>query len=141
MNLLIENARQIVTCSNGKRKYKSGKEQSNIKLIENASIYIERGVINWIGRRVPESIIKRSVKRINAKNKVVMPGFVDSHTHLVFAGDRADEYSMRLDGKSYEEIAKAGGGIINTVKAVRESSKGKLKELSLERIRKFISFG
>ncbi len=62
---------------------------------------------------------------IDAGGKVIMPGFVDSHTHFVFAGSRENEYEMRLAGKSYQDIAKAGGGILSTVKAVRDTPKEK----------------
>lgn len=141
MNLLIENAKQIVTCGSKGAKFKSGKAQSEIGLIENASIYIESGRIKFIGKKIPADILKKNVKKIDCKNKTVLPGFIDSHTHLVFAGDRADEYAMRLAGKTYEEISAAGGGIVNTVSAVRKASKNKLKELAKKRIDNFISFG
>ena len=141
MNLLIENASQIVTCSSKGKKYLSGKEQRKIGLIENSSLFIENGLIKFIGKKIPRALLKKADNKINAHNKVVFPGFIDSHTHLVFAGDRANEYSMRIDGKSYEQIAKAGGGIINTVNAVRKTSKEKLKNLASERVERFISFG
>ncbi|RPI16319.1 MAG: imidazolonepropionase [Ignavibacteriae bacterium] len=140
-NILIENAKQILTCSPEGTRFKSGKAQSEIGLLENSSIYIENGKIKWVGKKLPADLLKKNVKKINAKNKVVMPGFIDSHTHLVFAGDRANEYAMRLAGKTYEEIANAGGGIVNTVDAVRKCSKEKLKELAKKRIDNFISFG
>ena len=141
MNILIENANQIITCASNGKRYKSGKQQSEIGLIENASVYIEDGEIKWIGKKPPERIKGKNIKSINAKNRIVTPGFIDSHTHMVFSGDRVDEYSMRLEGKSYEEIAKEGGGIMNTVNAVRDSSKNELKKLALERLKRFISYG
>lgn len=141
MKLLIENAGQIVTCHAGGRRFKAGKFQSEIGLVENASIYIENGRIRWIGKKLPASIKKTALKKIDAKNKTVLPGFVDSHTHLVFAGNRANEFSMRIKGSTYEQIAKAGGGIISTVKAVRKASKNELKKLARERINSSIGFG
>ncbi len=141
MNLLIENAKQIVTCSSKGTLFKSGKAQSEIGLVENSSIYIESGRIKFIGKKIPAAILKKNVKKIDCKNKTVLPGLIDSHTHLVFAGDRADEYAMRLAGKTYEEISAAGGGIVNTVSAVRKASKNKLKELAKKSIDNFISFG
>lgn len=140
-NLLIENAKQILTCSTEGARFKAGKTQSEIGLLENSSIYIENGLIKWLGKKLPKDLLKKNVKKIDAKDKVVMPGFIDSHTHVVFAGDRANEYAMRLAGKTYEEIANAGGGIVNTVDAVRKTSKDKLKELAKKRIDNFISFG
>jgi imidazolonepropionase len=141
MKLLIENANQIVTCRTNGRKFSSGKFQSEIGLIENASIYAENGIIKWIGKKLPSKIKKSSLEKIDARSKIIFPGFVDSHTHLVFAGDRANEFAMRMAGKTYEEIAQAGGGIVNTVSAVRKTSKAKLKELAKQRVWNSISFG
>jgi imidazolonepropionase len=144
MKLLIENAKQIVTCRTNGRRYNSGKYQSEIGLVKNAGIYIENGVIKWIGRKSDvrgQKFDFKRAERIDASGKVIFPGFVDSHTHLVFAGDRSNEFAMRMEGKTYEEIAKAGGGIINTVSAVRKTSRAKLKALAKERIWSSISFG
>jgi imidazolonepropionase len=141
MNLLVENAKQIVTCHTRGRRFKAGRHQSEIGLIENSSIYAENGRIKWIGKKLPAYIKKISLKKIDAKNKIVLPGFIDSHTHLVFAGDRANEFSMRLEGKTYEEIAKSGGGIISTVNPTRKASKSELKSLAKQRINTSISFG
>jgi imidazolonepropionase len=141
MNLLIENASQVVTCHTRGRRFKAGKYQSQAGLLENHSIYIDGGIIKWIGKKIPSAIKKKNLKKIDARNKTVLPGFIDSHTHLVFAGDRADEYSMRIKGATYEEIAKAGGGIINTVKAVRKALKNELIKFAKDRINSSISFG
>lgn len=141
MGLLIESAKQIVTCHARRHKFKSGKYQSQLGIIENSSIYIEGNLIKWIGKKFPSSIVKSVKRKIDAKNKIVMPGFIDSHTHLVFAGDRLNEFAMRIEGKSYQQIARAGGGILNTVKATRKASKEELKKLALKRIRTFLEFG
>ncbi len=141
MDLLIENASQIVTCHTRGRKFKAGKFQSEIGLLKNASVYIESGRIKWLGKKLPTPIKKKNVKKIDGTGKTVLPGLIDSHTHLVFAGSRADEFSMRINGSTYEEIAKAGGGIISTVKAVRKASKDELKKLARKRIQNSISFG
>jgi len=141
MNLLIENAAQIVTCHSHARKFKAGKFQSEIGLLKNTSIYCENGKIAWIGVKVPSAIRKSVSRKINAKGKTILPGFIDSHTHLVFSGDRSNEFSMRIIGSTYEEIANAGGGIINTVKATRKASKHELIELAKKRLNTSISFG
>jgi imidazolonepropionase len=141
MNLLIENAAQVVTCHAHGRRFKAGKFQSEIGLLKNSSIYCENGKIAWIGAKIPPAIRKSAHLEVDAKGKTVLPGFIDSHTHLVFAGDRSNEFSMRIKGATYEEIAKAGGGILNTVKATRKTSKQVLKELAKKRIRASISFG
>ncbi|MGA2668009.1 MAG: imidazolonepropionase [Ignavibacteria bacterium] len=141
MDLLIQNASQIVTCASKGKRFKAGKEQSDIGLIEDSHIYIRNGIIKYIGKDVPAKIVKSRIRKVYAGDMVVMPGFIDSHTHLVFAGDRTNEYSMRVAGKTYEEIAASGGGIINTVDAVRKSSKRELFELAMKRIKNFVRFG
>jgi imidazolonepropionase len=141
MGLLIENAGQIITCHTNGYKFKAGKYQSEIGLIKNSGIFAENGIIKWIGKKIPVSFRKSITNKIDAKGKIILPGFIDSHTHLVFAGDRANEYSMRIKGASYEEIAKAGGGIIKTVDATKKASKQELKKLALKRILTSISFG
>src|SRR4030095_1178904 len=141
MKMLIENARQVVTCHSQGRRYKAGIYQSQIGMLENSSIYIENGKIRWIGKKLPSSVKKSSLNKIDARNKVVLPGFIDSHTHLVFAGERANEFSMRIKGAPYQQIAKAGGGILSTVKAVRKAGKSELKKLAKERIDSSIGFG
>jgi len=78
---------------------------------------------------------------VDLNGRLVLPGLVDCHTHLVFAGDRAREHAMRLDGATYEEIARSGGGILSTVEAVRGSSEDQLVDLALPRVRAFIREG
>ena len=141
MSLLIENAAQVVTCHTRDKRFKFGKYQSEIGMLKNTSVVADKGVITFIGRQVPPSLRKNVTKKIDGRNKTILPGFIDSHTHLVFAGSRADEYSMRINGATYEEIANAGGGIINTVGATRKASKQELKKLALKRIKSSISFG
>jgi imidazolonepropionase len=141
MNLLIENASQIVTCHTRGRKFKSGKFQSEIGLLKNASVYIESGRIKWIGKKLPSPVKKKDITKIDGRNKTVLPGLIDSHTHTVFAGSRADEFSMRIKGSTYEEIAKAGGGIISTVKAVRKAGNVELEKLAAKRIKSSVGFG
>ena len=128
MAILIKDIRQIVTCSNITPIPRCGKSQSETGIIENGNIFIDKGRIAFTGNKhqLKKFLSKnnfRNYKVIDGKNKVVTPGFVDSHTHFVFAGSRENEYEMRLAGKSYQEIAEAGGGIISTVDSVRNTSK------------------
>jgi imidazolonepropionase len=104
-------------------------------LIERAAIAIHHGRIAWIGRvdMLPEApnALAHSVESLDGA--LVTPGLVDCHTHLVFAGDRAHEFDLRLNGASYEDIARAGGGIVSSVSATRAASEDQLYEQSLPR--------
>ena len=91
-------------------------------LIEDGAIDLKYGLISWIGR----SSEAPAGKRIDCGGRLLTPGLIDCHTHLVYGGSRAAEFEMRLNGVSYAEIAKAGGGILSTVKATRAASEAEL---------------
>jgi imidazolonepropionase len=140
--LLIKNASQLITCTSKGGKY--GKEAMNdLGLIENGSVYVESGIIQKIG--ATEDVLKdldlTNVKIIDAKNQVVTPGFIDSHTHFVFGGYRDDEYLWRLAGMDYMDIMAKGGGINKSVNQTREASFDSLYADGLSRLDTFIEFG
>jgi imidazolonepropionase len=146
MALLIKDISQLLTCRNESNLPKKGQEQADIGFLKNCNIFIEKDTVSFTGSSKAlltylKKNKKKDFKEISGKGKVVMPGFIDSHTHFVFAGNREDEYEMRIAGKSYEEIAAAGGGIVNTVGAVRKTPKAKLKELALKRLHNFVQAG
>jgi len=146
MSILIKDIKQLVTCKNKNGLPKCGKSQSDIGLIENGNVFIEKNKIAFVGsnkdfRKFEKINNIKNYKVINGREKVVTPGFIDSHTHFVFAGSRENEYEMRLAGSTYQEIAKAGGGIASTVNSVRKMSKNKLKDISADRLKKFVSYG
>ena len=127
-NIIIKNAAQLVTCSGFKAK--KGKEMSDLHVIKDGALVIENGTIRSVGKtgEILANFDERSMqdKRfvvIDAAGKAVLPGFVDSHTHLVFGGYRAQEFSWRLRGDSYMDILKRGGGILKTVNSTRKASK------------------
>ncbi len=129
MNLALINIRQLLTVSSGGRRVKTGEAMRDLGIIENAAVLIEKETITWIGRM--EDLSMGSLKEsdvLDCIDKVVMPGFVDAHTHLVFAGSREKEFAMRSAGSTYQEIAAHGGGILSTVAQVREASKKDLKK-------------
>ncbi len=112
-------------------------------IIKNGAIGVGHGKIQWIG---PADSLDRSLeslaqKVIDCTGRWILPGFVDCHTHLIWAGSRANEFEMRLSGASYEQIAEQGGGITATVEAVRKASEDKLFDIAARRIRHFISRG
>ena len=140
MKIILSNPAQIITVNTKGKNYKRGKELKDISVIENHSIVIEDGYIKDITPN-PSIKISSDDKIIDIKDKVVLPGLVECHTHSAFAGSRADEFRRRLSGESYEEIAKKGGGINSTVKAVRSSSIEELINLLIPRVNYFISQG
>lgn len=113
-----------------------GKEMSSLETRHNMHIAIEGGKISYVGR---ENVEAREY--IDGTGLVVIPGFVDSHTHIPFIGSRSKEFLMRLSGKSYMEIMKTGGGIRSTVKEVRKASASELVAESLRHLDRMLSLG
>ncbi|MGH1416801.1 MAG: imidazolonepropionase [Pelagimonas sp.] len=107
-------------------------------LIADAAIKIEGGLITWVGA---SSQAPRSSEVTDLGGRLVTPGLIDCHTHLVFGGDRADEFEMRLNGASYEEIARAGGGILSTLTATRAATDAELLQGALVRLDALIAEG
>ncbi|NOI82519.1 imidazolonepropionase [Vibrio tubiashii] len=105
------------------------------------NIYIKDGRIQSIAQETLDSEVNPSGNCYDCKGKLVTPGFIDCHTHLIFAGSRANEFEMRLKGVPYQEIAKQGGGILSTVRATREASEQQLTELALPRLDGLIQSG
>lgn len=146
MATLIRNITNLITCRDTTGKPKSGKQQSDIGLIKNGYLLYEKNKILFSGsfahlRKYLKSGQVKIKHETDAYGKTVMPGFIDTHTHFVFAGSRANEYEMRISGKTYEEIAEAGGGIKSTVKAVKKASKEYLKLISKKRLSGFLITG
>jgi imidazolonepropionase len=104
-------------------------------------VLIEDGRVAWVGAAAALPPLSTAVHVIDVAGKVVMPGLVDSHTHLIFAGSREDELEQRLRGMSYQQISAHGGGINATVRRVREASKDELKALARRRLDRLLSFG
>lgn len=137
MKTLIKNIKQLVSPVN--EDYAILSDFKRLSVYENVSIVVNNGIIEEIIDN-PEPDIEVSGV-INARNRVVMPAFVDPHTHLVFGGTREDEFNMRIQGKTYMEIAKAGGGINSTVRKTREAGEGELYEAAKSNLLKMIEHG
>ena len=121
---------------NIKKIYTWNPDSSTVDIFKNHEILIENNKILSIDKSINE---KCNV--IDAENCVLTPGFIDSHTHPIFIGNRANEFNMRLNGKSYDDIKKMGGGILSSIKSLRNSSFDELFEYSLKNIKPFINFG
>lgn len=133
MNLLVTNIGQLVT--NDERN------GGLLGVIEGAAVAIEGGDVVWVGldERIPERYTSHRV--CDVAGAAVLPGFVDAHTHAVFAGDRSHEFAMRLSGARYEQILADGGGIYSTVRATREATLDELVDASLPRIARMLAAG
>lgn len=118
-NLIIFNARVVTPIGFSAR---CGKEMGELCIIDNATIEVTDGIISYVGPSRGENRdgYYQRYWHYNARGKCLLPGFVDSHTHFVFGGERAEEFSWRLKGESYMSIMERGGGIVSTVKATRE---------------------
>ncbi|WP_394211444.1 imidazolonepropionase [Enterovibrio calviensis] len=112
-------------------------EQQGYQVQENMMIAVENGVISALGSSLPSD----GFTHVSLENRLVTPGLIDCHTHLVFAGNRANEFEQRLNGVSYQDIAAQGGGILATVNATRKASLESLIELALPRAKALISDG
>lgn len=107
---------------------------SDVSAIEDGAVVFDSKKVIWVGKSSELPDKYKKIKATNLKNKqAIMPGLIDSHTHLVFAGSRANEFARRCAGATYQEIANEGGGILTTVKATREASIEKLFELAVKR--------
>ena len=139
-DLIIHNAGQLLTCASG-GKPKRGTEMAEIGIIEDGSVAVSGEKIVGIGKSQDISRQFDAATIIDAEGKVVTPGFVDCHTHIVYAGDRLNEFELKIRGADYLEILANGGGIISTVKHTREASLDKLVEQSLKRLDKMLACG
>ena len=112
-------------------------------LIDDAALAVVGERVVWLGPRseLPSEYLTPSTAQHDAGGALITPGLIDCHTHLVYGGNRAHEFELRLQGASYEEVAKAGGGIVSTVKATRDASAAELEAQSLPRLQRLMAEG
>ncbi|MDX9790172.1 MAG: imidazolonepropionase [Candidatus Kapabacteria bacterium] len=132
MNTLLRNISSLVTVNTNGKNFKTGTEMRDVGLLQNAAMIFNEKIV-WVGldSDVHDYINTNNIrieKSIDMSGKTILPGFVDSHTHIVFAGSRSNEFGKRLQGASYKEIAENGGGILTTVNATRSASTSELYE-------------
>ena len=127
-DLIIHNAK-IIVCN------------SNQEVIDHGYISIKDGKIIEVGSSQSSSSKKIAKKFIDAKGNIITPGLIDCHTHIVYHGDRSSEFEQRLEGVSYQEIVKNGGGILHTMTNTRDASFEVLEEESLERLKTMHQYG
>jgi imidazolonepropionase len=138
VDLIIKNAQELLTLS------PSFKNESELGMIQNGAVAVIKGRIFWVGRTEEISgklSLSRDGREIDGTGKVVMPGLIDAHTHLIFAGSRENEFEQRIQGLSYQDIAGRGGGILSTVEATRHASFDELLFLGEKRLDRMLSKG
>ena len=139
--MLLKNAAELVTCRGAAPKV--GSAMADIGVISDGAMWIEDGVIRRVGTtaEIVAGLDGEPDEVIDAAGRCVMPGFVDPHTHFLFGGNRAEEFSWRLRGDTYMQIMERGGGIVNSVRATREATKEELAEVGWKRLCSMLSFG
>lgn len=140
-NIVLKNASELVTCSGFEKKH--GKEMSNLHVIRDGAVVIKNGIIEKVGKT--EDVLKNfdltGYEIVDCSGKTITPGFVDSHTHLVFGGYRDEEFSWRLRGDSYVSIMERGGGIAKTVTGTRQATYEELVAVGMKRLDSMARFG
>ncbi|NDW12892.1 imidazolonepropionase [Bacteroides sp. 214] len=139
-NLIIFNARIATPHGHSARK---GSEMSELHVIENGTVEVTDGIITYVGvaRGNERAGYHRGFYQYDANGRCLLPGFVDSHTHFVFGGERSEEFSWRLKGDSYMSIMERGGGIASTVKATRKQSFVELRNRGKKFLKKMTTMG
>jgi len=142
-NVIIKNAWELVTVAGSGGRAKAGAAMSDLGIIRDGALVIENGIITRVGKtdEALSGLDEAAFTVINAAGRAVLPGFIDSHTHFVFGGYRAEEFSWRMRGDTYIEIMERGGGIVNTVEATRRATKEQLIESGKKRLDSMLSFG
>lgn len=140
--MLITNIKALVGIHPKDKLVLRGSEMANLPMLEDAWLLLEDGLIKDFGvmHSIPSSILHLP-SPINAEGKYVFPSWCDSHTHIVFAASREEEFVMKIEGKSYEEIAKKGGGILNSANKLANASEDELFESACVRVKDMIKQG
>ncbi|MBN1631222.1 MAG: imidazolonepropionase [Thermoleophilia bacterium] len=140
-DLIVKDAGELLTCV---RTGATSGARSTLGVIREGAVAAREGRIVWVGPTASlqeEVRLVRGGEEVDAEGRVVMPGLVECHAHVAFAGDRSDEFQMRVAGASYQDVAKAGGGIMSTVHATRAASDEVLRALTRKRLDYFLYFG
>jgi len=142
-NVIIKNAWELVTVAGSGGRARAGAAMSDLGIIRDGALVIENGIITRVGKtdEVLSGLDEAGFSVINAAGRAVLPGFIDAHTHFVFGGYRAEEFSWHTRGDTYMEIMERGGGIVNTVEATRRATKEQLIEWGKKRLDSMLSFG
>ena len=140
-DLLILNADELLTLAGASQKPRVGKEMRELTIVRDGAVAVRDGRVLAVGKTKDVVRAFRAGYVISAQGKTVLPGFVDPHTNLIFAGSREDEFEMRIEGVSSMELMSSGAGVLKTVKETRKARVEKLVELGLERLDAMLTHG
>lgn len=141
MSLLIDNIGMLLQTREEPVAFVAGSDMARLPFIEDAWLLIEDGIIAGYGSSKEMPPFSDALHRLDAGGGYIFPSFCDSHTHIVYAGSREKEYTDKIRGLSYEEIARRGGGILNSAKLLHDTSGEELFRQSMDRVREIIGFG
>lgn len=138
MRTVVKNIKSLIQVEDKARQAVCGEDMAKVSCVDNAFLLVEDGIIKDFGLM---DNCPRADKEIDATDRMVLPSFCDSHTHLVYAGSREIEYIDKIKGLSYEEIAQRGGGIINSALRLQKASEEELYEDAMQRLEQIIKYG
>ena len=146
MTIIINNIKELLQVDETKRPLVGGKDMASLPVIKDAYLIVDDGLISDYGMMKELDMASLSREKpdlqvISAEGRLVLPAWCDSHTHLVYPASREIEYVDKIRGLSYEEIAKRGGGILNSARKMREMTEGQLYESAMERLEEIVSYG
>ena len=141
MDLLIKNIKGLAQVREIGVSKVSGPEMAELPIINDAFLAVTDGIIESYGPMHLLPVDTAPRKTIDAADRFVLPSFVDSHTHLIFAAYREEEFVKKINGASYAEIAAGGGGILNSARKLQQTSEGELFDFAMERVNEIIGYG
>lgn len=139
--MVYKNIGQLLTLKGVVKKQGRRPDEKDLGVVKNAALVVENGQILWVGTASKLPSQYKRAKSVDCKKQNMFPGWIDCHTHLIFAGDRQNEFEQRVKGATYQEIAQKGGGILSTMKATRKANIDSLVQLGQERVGKHLSQG
>lgn len=139
--LVIRNAAELVCVAPAGVDVRRGRDMDDLAILADGALIIEGERIAWVGPSAELPPLPADALVLDAAGRTVLPGLVDSHTHLLFAGAREDEFEERIRGRTYAQIAAAGGGILATVRRVRQATRAELTALARVRLQRCLRFG
>lgn len=143
MGIILKNISQLLTLEGARRKEGRHVQEADLSIHEKQSLMMDQGKIQWWGpaNKLPKALARKKHREYDLKGMTVLPGFVECHTHLIHAGDRAAEFELRNQGVSYQDIAARGGGILSTMRLTRKASLKALVDTGQIRVNRFLVQG